>query len=134
VSRFWHFGGSRSVMKNKSIDGTYGPMKINRNFRHIYRLVVVYVHWLVMSLMFCRLLLSLWLVRWFMVFYNISAISWWPVLLAEETVVPGEIHRPVASHWQTLSHNVEHISSTPRHERVQTDNFSSLFLSVGPSG
>jgi hypothetical protein len=24
----------------------------------------------------------------------------------EETRVPGENHRPVASHWQTLSHNV----------------------------
>ena len=36
------------------------------------------------------------------------------VLLVEETGVPGENHRPVASHWQTLSHNV--VSSTPRHE------------------
>jgi hypothetical protein len=27
----------------------------------------------------------------------------------------GEKHRPAASHWQTLSHNV--VSSTPRHER-----------------
>jgi hypothetical protein len=27
----------------------------------------------------------------------------------------GEDHLPVASHWQTLSHNV--VSSTPRHER-----------------
>ena len=24
----------------------------------------------------------------------------------EETGIPGENHRPVASHWQTLSHNV----------------------------
>ena len=31
------------------------------------------------------------------------------------TGVPGENHRLVASHWQTLSHNV--VSSTPRHER-----------------
>jgi hypothetical protein len=29
--------------------------------------------------------------------------------------VPGEKNRPVASHWQTLSHNV--VSSTPRHEQ-----------------
>jgi len=29
-------------------------------------------------------------------------------------IVPGENHRPVASHWQTLSFNV--VSSTPRHE------------------
>ena len=45
-------------------------------------------------------------------FINISAISWWSVLLVEET---GENNRPVASHSQTLSHNV--VSSTPRHER-----------------
>jgi hypothetical protein len=37
---------------------------------------------------------------------NISVISWWWVLLVEETVVPGENHRLAASHWQTLSHNV----------------------------
>ena len=38
-------------------------------------------------------------------------ISWRSVLLVEEI---GETHRPVASHWQTLSHNV--VSSTNRHE------------------
>ena len=47
-------------------------------------------------------------------FNNISVISWRSVLLAEETGVPGENHRPVGSHWQTLSHNV--VSSTPLHE------------------
>ena len=35
-----------------------------------------------------------------------------------ETEVSGENHRPVVSHWQTLSHNV--VSSTPRHERIRT--------------
>jgi hypothetical protein len=45
-------------------------------------------------------------------FINISAISWWSVLWVEETGVPREKHRTVASHWQTLSHNV--VSSTPR--------------------
>ena len=39
-------------------------------------------------------------------FNNISVISWWSILMVEETEVPGENHRPVASHWQTLSHNV----------------------------
>ena len=48
-------------------------------------------------------------------FNNIPVISWQSILLMEETVVPGENHRPVTSHWQTLSHNV--VSSTPRHER-----------------
>jgi hypothetical protein len=32
------------------------------------------------------------------------------VLLVEETRGPGENHRPVASHWQTLSLNVVHLS------------------------
>ena len=41
------------------------------------------------------------------IFSNIS------VLLVEETRVPGENQRGVASHWQTLSHNV--VSSTRRH-------------------
>ena len=31
-------------------------------------------------------------------------------LFLEETGVPGENHRPVLNHWQTLSHNV--LSST----------------------
>jgi hypothetical protein len=39
---------------------------------------------------------------WFMVYYttfnNISVISWQSVLLEEETGVPGEKKRPVASH------------------------------------
>jgi hypothetical protein len=48
-------------------------------------------------------------------FNNISIISWLSILLVEETGVPGENHRPVASHRQTLSHNV--VSSSPRHER-----------------
>ena len=43
-------------------------------------------------------------------FNNISAISWQSVLLVEETVVPREHHWPVTSHWQTLSHNVEHLA------------------------
>jgi hypothetical protein len=48
-------------------------------------------------------------------FNNISVISWLSVLFVEETGERGESHWPVASHWQTLSHNV--VSSTPRHEQ-----------------
>jgi hypothetical protein len=47
-------------------------------------------------------------------FNTILVISWLSALLVGETGVPGENHRPVASHWHTLSHNV--VSSTPRHE------------------
>jgi hypothetical protein len=50
---------------------------------------------------------------WFMVFNatfnNISVISWRSVLLVEETGVPEENHRSVASHWQTLSHEEDHV-------------------------
>ena len=59
------------------------------------------------------------MVGWFMVFNatfnNISVISWWSVLLVEETEVPGENQWPIASHLQTLSHNV--VSSTTHHEQ-----------------
>ena len=54
-------------------------------------------------------------------FNNISVISWRSILLVEEARVPGENHRPVASHWQTLSHNVA--SSTPRLRGIRTHNF-----------
>ena len=59
---------------------------------------------------------SMFLLAWFMVFNatfnNIPVISWRSVFLVEETGVLEENHRPVASQWQTLSHNV--VSSTPR--------------------
>ena len=42
-------------------------------------------------------------------FNNISVISRRSVLLEEET---GENYRPVAIHWQTVSHNV--VSISPR--------------------
>jgi len=45
-------------------------------------------------------------------FNTISVISWRLVLLVEETGEPRENHRsrPVASHWQTLSHFVVHLA------------------------
>jgi len=55
-------------------------------------------------------------------FNNISAISWWSVLFMKETAGPGENHRPVATHLQTLSHDV--VSSAPRHakSKIRTRN------------
>ena len=38
--------------------------------------------------------------------FNISVISWRPVLLLQETGVPLENHRPVANHWQTKLYRV----------------------------
>jgi hypothetical protein len=55
-------------------------------------------------------------------FNNISVISLRSVLLVEETIVPRENHRPAASHWQTLSHNV--VSSTPSLRGIQIHNAS----------
>jgi hypothetical protein len=43
-------------------------------------------------------------------FNSISVISWRSVILVKEIGVPGDNHWHVASHWQTLSHNV--VSST----------------------
>jgi hypothetical protein len=48
-------------------------------------------------------------------FNNISVILRRSILLVKETGVPGENHRPAASHWQTLSYDV--VSSTPCHEQ-----------------
>ena len=48
-------------------------------------------------------------------FNNISATSWRSVLLMEKIGVPGENHRPSASHSQIVSHKI--VSSTPPHER-----------------
>ena len=36
-------------------------------------------------------------------FNNISVISWWSVLLVEESGVPGENHRPAAILWKAVS-------------------------------
>jgi len=55
-------------------------------------------------------------------FNKISVIMGRSALLLEETGVPGENHRPVASHWQTLSHNV--VSSTLYHERDSNSKLS----------
>jgi hypothetical protein len=42
-------------------------------------------------------------------FKNISFISWWSVLLVEETGVPRENHRPVASQkWHSHQHKILH--------------------------
>jgi hypothetical protein len=53
-------------------------------------------------------------------FNNISVISCRSVLLVEETGGPGENHRPVASHWQALSHNVVHLTLI----EIRTHNIS----------
>ena len=53
---------------------------------------------------------------------TISVISWWSVLLVEETGVPGENQRPAASHLQTLSHNV--VLSKSRQSGIRTHNVS----------
>ena len=43
------------------------------------------------------------------IFNNISVISWWSVLLVEETRAPRENYQPVTSHWQNLLHNIVHL-------------------------
>jgi hypothetical protein len=36
-------------------------------------------------------------------FSNISAISWWPILVVEEAGIPGENHQTCANNWSALS-------------------------------
>ena len=55
-------------------------------------------------------------------FNNISVLSWLSVLLVEKTGVPGENHRPAASHYQILTHGV--VSSTPQLNGIRTHNTS----------
>ena len=71
-------------------------------------------------------------------FNNISAISWQSVLLVEETGVPGENHRPAASHWQ-----LNHIMLYQIHLAFERDSgvegiggkthwYNSLFTELNP--
>ena len=55
-------------------------------------------------------------------FNNISVISWRSVLMVEDTRVPDENHRPVETHWQTISHNI--VSNTPRLGLIRAHNVS----------
>ena len=70
--------------------------------------------------MFNEMVGLVWLMVFNTTFNNISVISWQSVLLVEEFGVPGETHRPVISHWQTLSHNV--VSNAPPHERISNSH------------
>ena len=66
-------------------------------------------------------------------FNNISVISWWSVLLVEETGGPGKNHRPVTSHWQTLSQNAVHLALVEirtHNISVLLDDLSSSFTSI----
>ena len=58
-------------------------------------------------------------------FNNISVISWWSIVLVEETRVPGENHRFAASRRQTLSHT--DVSSTSRLSGIRSHSVS-LFI------
>ena len=63
-------------------------------------------------------------------FNNVPVTSWQSVLLVEETGVPGAHHLPVASHWQTWSHNV--VSSTPRHELDSNSQCYTITTTMAP--
>jgi hypothetical protein len=54
------------------------------------------------------------------IFNNISVISWQSFLFVKETGGSGENLPPVASHWQTISHNVVHLALI----EIRTHNIS----------
>jgi hypothetical protein len=55
-------------------------------------------------------------------FNNVSVISWRSVLLVEESGEPGENHKSVANHRQTLPHNVVHLTLI----EIRTHNISGI--------
>jgi hypothetical protein len=98
-------------LNNGRVSKSLGIHQSNGEFRHACTLklqTLLKSYWLILLHTVQHRQIA-WLV-WFMVFNttfnNISAISRQSVLLVEETRVSGENHRPDASHWQTLSHNV----------------------------
>jgi hypothetical protein len=61
-------------------------------------------------------------------------LSWQSVLLVEEIGVTGETHRPAASHWQTLSYNVnfpKEFIRTVHVQKTETTIITSLGFSFG---
>ena len=52
-------------------------------------------------------------------FNTISVISWRSVLIVKETSVLEDFHRPVVSHWQTLSHIV--VKTYQRQQQKNTE-------------
>ena len=69
--------------------------------------IMVFIHTLKEVNLGCK---GLWDYGIYTTFNNISVILYRSVLLVEETEVSGENKRPIASHRQTVSHNV--VSST----------------------
>ena len=55
-------------------------------------------HIVALSMVECTYNGLVWLMLFNDIFNNISVISWRSVLLVEETGVPAENHRPIASH------------------------------------
>ena len=64
----------------------------------------------------------------YVIFNNNTYISWRWVLFVEEIRIPEENHRPTASHWQTLSHNV--VSSTPLLSWIQNRSVRSIYHTI----
>ena len=93
-------------------------------YSHLLTLTFIPKHtWSNSTLVFSCKILNLhigWFGLWCLM--PLSTILGQSLLLMEETGVPGENHRPVASHWQTSSHSV--VSSTPHLRGIQTHNTS----------
>jgi hypothetical protein len=86
----------------------YKPLKCYLYFfLHMRFAIYIYIYCFCLGCLVCLPTITNYLFVCLMVFNvtfnNISAISRWSVLLVEN-------HRPVASRWQTVSHNVVHLA------------------------
>jgi hypothetical protein len=113
----WEMKTTSSVASNWNVSerAFFVKLKIHSDISFI---------WIIWVLLVCHKWgLGFWCLMQFQ--FSVSVILWQPVLLVEETGVPGENHWPVASHWQNLSHNV--VSSTPRLSGVSQKNWHGAF-------
>jgi hypothetical protein len=105
---------TREQVRNKERTGlrTYSWGVFFISIKIIYYTMVTNIHNTALNTNHVLGLFGLvWCIVFNATFNNISVISWRSALLVEETGVPGESHRSVASHWQNLSHNAVEYNS-----------------------
>jgi hypothetical protein len=79
-----------------------GFLRLTFYLMHCYKLVFVQWHLYIAVSEYNNIHTGVRIMVFNATFNYISVLLWQSVLLVEETGVPGENHRPVTSHWQTI--------------------------------